>query len=1146
MAPENTAALLAGGTHAISVMYVPGSDPNYGQVLSSQMTPPVVWNQVVNKAASKVSNIAITANPSVIVYGQPVTLTVIVTPFDALNTGKPAGTVVFKDAGNQIGPVATVDPATGVATVTVTALGVGSHTNLVAYYSGDGNYTLSNSAAASQVILAAPTKVILGAFPPAPTYGQTVTLTAQVCALDFGSVVDCRAISGGLMKPAATITFFDGATAIGTSPAVDATGTASITVTLVNPGGVNTPVVGTHAITAQYNGGSSADPNYGGSTSAASNLVVGKAPTQSSVVSSVLNPVTGQTFTLTATVVAPSSFGPPPAGIVDFVDNGFPAFASATLVANGTSSVAQITIPSTGINALPVGTHVITANYRGSDAYAVSNSPVTGALALVVVVSKANTTTTMSLCAIQTNGACTTETPVIGQTVRMTSTVAVVAPGAGAPTGTVQFFNSTLLLGTASVIGVAGSGSSTVYQASIQVTLPQGALFLTSTYSGDAGFATSASPVITQSVTKPNVIINITSSQNPAIFGNPVTYTAIISPMPPATGVPTGTVLFFDGISQISSPVLLVGGAASFTPPVSSMTVGTHPIGVSYNGDANFQGFTSGALVNQIINKVPASLYLTSNAYTAIASQVITLSAQVAGPASLGIYPAATGQVQFYDGSTMIGVGILTGGFATLNVANLAAGLHNLQAVYGGDVNWTGANSVFVAQTVNKAATVTQIQSSVNPAVFGQQVVFTVNVAVPAPGTLPATGSVQLYDNNNAVGEPQTANNGTFTIPVMTFAPGTHNIIARFLGDANFATSQSAALSLVVNKAATVTALATMPYSSTSGQSVVLTAVVNVTAPGTGAPSGSVQFVNTTAGQILGSAPLTVIGGVYTATLTTTALNQSNAPQLLTATYSGDANFATSTSPANAQSIFGNQLAVTNAAGYQTMHFAPNQLANLWGDHIADNALSATTIPLPTSLAGTTVKVVDSAGVSRLAGLLFVSPGQINFEVPTYTAFGLATITVTTSGGASSSTIVLITRTAPGIFSANATGQGVAAAQVVTTHANGQQDLIPNVAMYDSALRQWVPAPFSMGTATDTVTLVLYGTGIRYRPGITYVTATINGVSYPVQYAGPQPTFVGLDQININLPRSLAGAGTVSISLTVDSEISNTVTIAIR
>ena len=138
---------------------------------------------------------------------------------------------------------------------------------------------------------------------------------------------------------------------------------------------------------------------------------------------------------------------------------------------------------------------------------------------------------------------------------------------------------------------------------------------------------------------------------------------------------------------------------------------------------------------------------------------------------------------------------------------------------------------------------------------------------------------------------------------------GTHSIVAEFQSNGSFSQSSSAALSQIVNKAPTATTLAVFPNSSTSNEGVTLTAVVTVPSPGSTAtaPTGTVQFVNTTTSQILGTAPLNLVGGVWTATLNVTGLNSGSQTQLLTATYSGDGNFATSTSPAQSQSVFVNR-----------------------------------------------------------------------------------------------------------------------------------------------------------------------------------------------------------------------------------------------
>ena len=152
-----------------------------------------------------------------------------------------------------------------------------------------------------------------------------------------------------------------------------------------------------------------------------------------------------------------------------------------------------------------------------------------------------------------------------------------------------------------------------------------------------------------------------------------------------------------------------------------------------------------------------------------------------------------------------------------------------------------------------------------------------------------------------------------------------------------------------------------------------------------------------------------------------------------------------------------------NSASYSSTSFAPNSFATIYGDSLATGQFMAPSVPLPTSLGGTTVTVTDSAGNQLAAGLNYVSPGQINFLIPSNTALGQAKVTVTTPSGVSISTTILITNTAPGLFSANANGQGVAAALVQRVHPDGTQS-IENVATYDSNAKVYVPVPIIIGS----------------------------------------------------------------------------------
>jgi uncharacterized protein (TIGR03437 family) len=1167
--PSGSLPVLSGGTHIISATYLPGNPDSYGQLSSLAQVPPSSVSQQVNRANSSTVAFTVTATPSTVVYGESISLSVYVT---AAYASIPTGSVQFYDSGTAIGAVQPLvaaggcpnppSPPTGsttwpCATLTISNLSVGPHASVTATYSGDQNFNSSSTGANAVPVAADPTLTVLGAFPSTPQYGGTITLSAKVCGLAPGSTTTCASTLPSL--PTSTISFYDGATLLGTSGAVDATGTGSITITMINTP-FNNPVVGGHSITAHYNGGAGSDPDFAASTSAAATLTIGLATTLTSVVSSVTpTSVYGQSVTFTATVANSGTFGALPTGTVTFIDGSTSTtLGTGTLVNSGGAAVATLTLPNgTGGISLAVGNHAISATYGGDASHAASTTP--SASPLVQTVTKASTTTILSTTCATAPGC------VVGQNVTLTAAVTVNAPGANAPiagttstpTGTVQFFNGTTPLGTGTLV-TGGSSASPTYTAVYTTTLPQGNLQLKAVYSGDTNYVTSTSAILTQGINTIAVSVVVTANNNSVIYGTPVQFTVTVTPVntspPPVTGtlpIPTGLVTFYDGGAALCSATQLGGGTATCSP-AGSLAVGTHSITVSYTptqdqtGNIDFQPNVSGA-VEVTVNKIPDSLNLTSSFLTGYAGQPITFTAQVAASPYAGV-PSASGQVSFFDGSyttstNLIGVAGLSSGLATLQPSvNLVPGLHQIYAVYNGDSYYTSSVSSYLPVTINVASTSTTIASSANPSVVGQTVVFTIAVGVGYPSTLGPNGQVQLYDNQVALGSPVSANNGTFTITVPGLTPGTHNIYAVFLSNTDFSTSTSPTLTQIVNKAPTVTTLAALPVSSTAGQQVTMTAVITVPAPGSGTPTGTVQFVDTTLNQILGSAPLTMIGGVYTASITTSQLVQSGAPQILTATYSGDANFATSTSVPEGESVFGTEVTVTSAASYYSSNFAADSWATAWGSDLSTSTLFSSTTPLPTSLAGTTVQVTDSAGVARLAPLSYVSSGQINFLIPTNTAAGLANITVTNSFGATASTIIVVSPTSPGLFSQDSSGKGLAAGQYIVVHANGTQTNPAQIAQYNTTTGQWAPAPIVAG-ATDQVYLVLYGTGIRYAPSNNSVTASVNGKSVTVAYAGPQSQFVGEDQVNLGPLPTFAGAGVVNVVVTVNGEPSNTVTV---
>jgi uncharacterized protein (TIGR03437 family) len=233
------------------------------------------------------------------------------------------------------------------------------------------------------------------------------------------------------------------------------------------------------------------------------------------------------------------------------------------------------------------------------------------------------------------------------------------------------------------------------------------------------------------------------------------------------------------------------------------------------------------------------------------------------------------------------------------------------------------------------------------------------------------------------------------------------------------------------------------------------------------------------------------------------------------------------------------RLAVTSAASYGP-NIAAGSIAVIFGSELAYDAVAATTTPLPVAINRTRVTVIDAAGTERAAPLFFVSPQQVNFLVPDETSPGRAEVVVMDHYDRVSNVFLDIGRLSPALFAANADGQGLAAALALRVKADGAQSYEP-VAQFDAAQNKFISLPIDLGDPADQVFLVLFGTGIRHRSALSAVTAKVGGAEVEVLYAGAQGGFVGLDQVNLRLPRSLIGRSEVDVVLTVEGKAANTV-----
>jgi hypothetical protein len=567
-------------------------------------------------------------------------------------------------------------------------------------------------------------------------------------------------------------------------------------------------------------------------------------PTTTTLVSSANPSVFGQPVTFTATV---TGAGGTPTGKVTFKDG------STTLgsVALNSSGVATYTTSS-----LTDPPHSITAVYGGDATFAGSTSSV-----LTQTVNQAGTTTGIGSSPNPSN---------YGVSVTFTASVTAVAPGAGTPTGTVTFKDGSGTLGSAAL---NGSGTATYSTSSLSATSHS----ITAVYSGDTNFTTSTSTALTQTVNKANTSTNVNSGPNPSTYGQSVMFTATVTPST-GTGTPTGSVTFtVDGTPQ--TPVGMSGGSASFS--TASLTGGSHSITASYSGDSNYSTSSSGT-VTQTVNKAGTTTGLTSSANPSTTGQSVTFTATVSAP-------AATGTVTFYDGTTVIGSGGLSGGKATYATSTLAAGSHSISATYGGDNNYSSSNSSTLTQNVNSSVitTTTTLGSSLNPSTYGQSVTVTATVS-PTSGSGTPTGSV-TFTVDGSPQAPVALSGGKAALVTSSLVPGSHSITASYSGDTNYTGSSSSTLTQSVNKANTTTTLTGSPNPSNNGQTVTFTATVSP------AGTGTVQFFN--GGTSIGV--VNVSSGK--ATLPTSTLTVGT--HSITAKYSGDTNYNGSTSAVWSQTV---------------------------------------------------------------------------------------------------------------------------------------------------------------------------------------------------------------------------------------------------
>ncbi len=426
---------------------------------------------------------------------------------------------------------------------------------------------------------------------------------------------------------------------------------------------------------------------------------------------------------------------------------------------------------------------------------------------------------------------------------------------------TVDFVDESRYLGSGTVI--SGPLVFTPYAQITVSDFPVGTHTLTATCC-DGGFEGAFSGSKTLVVNRAPTTTTLGSAPNPSTVGHTVTLTATVSP-----SAATGTVEFKDGAVSLG----IVGFSASAVLYVF-FSAGSHSLTATYyDSDPNYAGSTS-AVLFQTVNKIPTSTGLSLAPNPSIYRQIVTLTANVSPP-------AATGNVTFTEGATLLGNVSLSGGSASMTISTLPAGSHNLTATYNSDATYA-VSAMSASQTVKPADTSTSLSRTPNPSTYGQIVTLTANVSPSA-----ATGTVTFTEGAAVLGNVSLSG-GSASMTISTLTAGNHTLTATYSGDTNYLGSASSS-SQSVNQAATSISLANGPNPSTIGQPVTL--IANVT------PAAATGTVTFNGGATLATVNLS--NGNATTSIATLPAGTQN----LTASYSGDTNYSASQSGAVQQTV---------------------------------------------------------------------------------------------------------------------------------------------------------------------------------------------------------------------------------------------------
>jgi subtilase family serine protease len=541
----------------------------------------------------------------------------------------------------------------------------------------------------------------------------------------------------------------------------------------------------------------------------------------------------------------------------------------------------------------PGGTYGVQAYYEGD----ANNAAAESNFVSLTVTPEPSTTTLSALSYNFQTGATAPVTTVPYGTYLILSDSVAGASGQGIATGSVS------LLDNGS--GVYGGSFPLNSSATIQVddpSLPAGTNVLSSSYSGDPSFEKSTAANVTVTVTKAATFSSVSVNKSSVSQGSTVTLSAVVSSESLGSSAPSGTISFFAGsqllgVSEAAAASASSGfreGIATLTVSAGQIPLGSNSITVSYSGDTNYLPSASAAVL----------LTVTSTTLSATATtDSVTPASAVHGPAQVTFSASVTagsskpdGNVQFIVDGRNFGalVALSSAGQATLATTSqeFGVGTHTLVAVYLGDGNTYRSSSSPATQFVITSATKSTVNFTVNSTTVGQGTLIPVMVTVVPASPVP-TGTVQLQLDGYLYGLPLDLASGSATLPLSTstIQVGTHQLNVFYSGDANYASSYGASITITIVAPGSVVSqvnITNLAPTILIGSALTFTATVTPSLP---TPTGIYEI--TLDGGAPG-APILLTGASQSLTIPASSLPLGT--HTFTVFYSGDDTYSSATS----------------------------------------------------------------------------------------------------------------------------------------------------------------------------------------------------------------------------------------------------------